>query len=179
MKKLFLILVAFVSLPAFHHCYAKEPTRDERELDLAEYSILSSLIADSFVKTRYRCSQNDQACIGGNPAELGLALIASKSSSLANKRLVQLLRYRLDGGLATDFTCYVAAKGKAAEKLLKAQVPANLNAQCVEDVSRLMSRMGKLFDGFNSASVCSDSKQIAEKQSELLAATLPKTKCDF
>lgn len=100
-------------------------------------------------------------------AELGLALIASKNSRFSDKRLVQLLRYRLDGGLATDFTCYVIAKGNAVEGALKTQVPDKLHADCLDDVRRLVARTGKLFEGFNPASVCRDPQQIAEKRREV------------
>jgi hypothetical protein len=179
MKIIFLVVVfGFVQASSLC-CYGKEPSREEREVEMAEYSILSALAADSFVKTRYRCTQNEQACIGASPAELGLALLASKTSSTSNKKLIQLIRFRLDGGLATDYACYVVGKGKSIESVLKAQMPDKLQADCLEDVKRLTARTGKLFEGFNPVSVCRSSLQIAAQKSELLAALQQKTKCDF
>ena len=91
MKKIIVLacLLGFVS----HSAYAEEKTRDQRENEMAESAIFWALVS------------KDTA--DDIQAELGLIIIGVKKSTDALKRLVELMRYRMDAGLSEDYVCYV------------------------------------------------------------------------
>jgi hypothetical protein len=55
-------------------------TREQRELRMADNSIMASLAVSRSPKGRYLFAENRVACLGGDKAELGLALIGARST---------------------------------------------------------------------------------------------------
>ena len=90
----------------------KTLTREQRELKMADDSIAASLAVSRSPKGRYLCAENRVACLGGDKAELGLALIGARSTKASLAALADVARYRTDASLSEDYGCYVLQKGK-------------------------------------------------------------------
>ena len=145
---------------------------------MAEHAVLISLMVHRNPASRYMCTENSYACLGGDQGELALALISSKKSYSAVLRLSKLLRYRLDAGLSEDFQCHLLSKGKAIEDTLAKLRSEDLHKQCIGEVEKIILRNRGKFDGFDVNAVCSSSIEIAKRVDELRIAIKNDTQCE-
>ena len=81
-----LLTLVFIGSLALGADKPAAPTREERELKMADDSIRASLAVSRSPKGRYLCAENHLACLGGDKAELGLALIGARSSGSSDCR---------------------------------------------------------------------------------------------
>jgi hypothetical protein len=116
------------------------------DLQAAEQSILASLVFEASTGSKYLCATNPYACRGVDPAELGLALIGGSRSELAPKTLVNLVRFRLDAGLAEDFQCYVSFHGKDLDPWIQSANTKKLSEQCHAELAKFEKRSRALYD---------------------------------
>ncbi len=156
-----------VSFSAAHSCLAFE-SREERELAMAEDAIFWSRVASASSFVREACSRNSFAC-SDDRAELGLALLAAKSSSAAIDALTGLLRYRIDGGLSEDFTCYILKKKKAAQKSLVRLKPESLYEKCVSEVALRAAQQPNVLRGVGASEICTSTADLDAKRRALIA----------
>lgn len=147
MKKI-IILVCLLGF-ASHSAYAEEKTRDQRENETAESAIFWTLVSKD-------AADDIQA-------ELGLIIIGVKNSADALKRLVELMRYRMDAGLSEDYMCYVLDKSKEALTYLESVKPDRLVKQCQLEFELHKQHNRQLFEKIHSNDVCSNSMQIKER----------------
>jgi hypothetical protein len=150
--------------------------REKRETQMAEQAILASLVLHQSPAGAHLCSGNDIACLGPDKAELGLALIGARRSTVSDGALVSLLRFAMDGSLSEDHTCYVLSRGTAIQFRLAKVKPEKLRQECESDFSRLIAGNPDLKD-FQSASVCRDAKAIQAKATEFLKEIRTGQKC--
>src|SRR5438445_10678058 len=85
-----------VALLAWSTEASKTPTREQRELKMADDSIMAALAVSRRPTGRYLCAENRVACLGGDKAELGLALIGARSTRASLAALADVVRYRTD-----------------------------------------------------------------------------------
>lgn len=175
-----MILVVFGSIAtvAYSTEANKKDSKEAREIKMAEMAILVSLMISRNPSSQYLCSQNDYACMGVNQAELGLSLISSRSSEISLAGLAKLLRYRFDAGLSEDFHCYTLGKRRTMLKYLNAIDSAKLERQCNFEVKSILNSNKDKFNELNIESICSDQKEIKERQNELLGAIKNGVQCD-
>ncbi len=133
-----LLTLVFIGSLALGADKPAAPTREERELKMADDSIRASLAVSRSPKGRYLCAENHLACLGGDKAELGLALIGARSSGSSAAALANLVRYRMDASLAEDYQCYVLQKGKLVEGYLLSAKPPVLEEICNSDLQKLL-----------------------------------------
>ncbi|MBS0423407.1 MAG: hypothetical protein JSR71_03035 [Proteobacteria bacterium] len=153
MKKKTIFLVCLLSfVPYFTH--AEEKTRDQRENEMAESAIFWTLVSKD-------AADDIQA-------ELGLIVIGVKNSADALKRLVKLMRYRMDAGLSEDYTCYVLDKGKEVLTYLEGVRPDELVKQCQVEFESRKHQNRQLFEKIQLSDVCYSSIQIKERIQSLV-----------
>lgn len=177
--KLGLILCAILA----GSCFAQQPagvstleTREVRELRMAEQSILASLSVGTSPKGRYLCTDNELACLGGDKAELGLALIGARNTSASLKSLAGVMRFSLDGSLGEDYPCYVLGKGRSVRPYLASLKPAELETQCRSEFEHL-AKTTKSLEGVKPESICADAQSIKNRTQDLLQAIDKGKKC--
>ncbi|UJP02944.1 MAG: hypothetical protein LZF85_00305 [Nitrosomonas sp.] len=162
MKKKTIFLVCLLSfVPYFTH--AEEKTRDQRENEMAESAIFWTL------------ASKDAA--DDIQAELGLIVIGVKNSADALKRLVKLMRYRMDAGLSEDYTCYVLDKGKEVLTYLEGVRPDELVKQCQLEFESRKHQNRQFFEKVQSSNVCSSSMQIKERAQFFVEGILSGQRC--
>src|ERR1700693_336682 len=71
---------------------SRAQTREQREIVMAEKSILSSITVSASPKGQFLCTSNPLACLGADKAELGLALIGARGTSVSLAALARLVR---------------------------------------------------------------------------------------
>lgn len=152
-------------------------TRDHREIAIAEETIMAVLVASSYDKSRYRCTQNAYACVGADPAELSLALLAGKRSERASDSFGKLVRFKLDAGLASDFHCYAFAKHAQLERHMKKIRPPQLAKECRQEVEAYVASAGQKFAGYDRNLVCEDAEGISRKIAEIQQAWKARKTC--
>ena len=152
-------------------------SRDDREIIMAESAIFTTFIIDTNSKSQYLCTQNDYACLGADKSDLGLALIAAKNSTHALSSLANLSRYKLDGGLSEDYTCYVLNKGKKLEPFFKKIKSDLLIGKCNTEVANFMQKNKKIFDETQQPNICADENVIRERVKYLLMDIKSGKKC--
>jgi hypothetical protein len=163
MKKRFaalaLLLHSFIA-------YGEDASRDVREIRLAEESIFWALVGSVSEEGRRACSQSPLVC-GDTAGELGLALLAEKSSADSRQVFASLLKYRLDGGLSEDYTCYaLQMKGQVLPRLKELDAVA-LEADCEARFERAKVIRPRLMQGVEIGHVCSRNSVIRQRAGEL------------
>ena len=156
---------------------AMAETREQRELKMAEKSVLSSIAVFGSPKGRELCAREPLACAGADKAELGLALIGARNSGPSVYVLVHLLRFRMDGSLSEDFECYVLKHAAQARPYLKQVKPGEIAKLCQSEVQQLIANDPKSFAGLDTNSVCADEQSIQKRSKELVRAIDAGSKC--
>lgn len=172
----FLILIGTVFL-AWGAEESATPTREQRELKMADDSIRASLAVSRSPKGRYLCTESRIACLGADKAELGLALIGARSSKSSLATLAELARYRMDASLAEDYQCYVLQKGKLIESYLLRTKPSALLENCNSDLEKLLSADRQSLEGLAPGAVCADEQSIKTTIKKLVDAIHEGRKC--
>lgn len=145
----------------------KTPSREYRNLRMADQAIVTSLAVARSAQGQHLCSNNKLACVGPDKAELGLALIGSTNTSASRSALVNLLAYRLDGSVDEEYRCYVLNAGTAIERDLVQVHPGSLEARCRSELHKLIRTRMESFDGLNEDAVCADTDTIKAKAAQL------------
>lgn len=142
--------------------------RDKREIAMAEDAIFWSLVASSGERNRNECAKNLFAC-SDDRADLGLALLGSKLSIEANEALIFLIRYRLDGGIASNFICFVLSKKSIGKKILVRVKPSALRERCVAKRAKIIGDHPDLMSDVDRNAICAEAEEIDAKRNQLLA----------
>lgn len=141
--------------------------RDSLEINMAEDAIFWSLIASSGERNRNECARNSFAC-SDDRADLGLALLGSKVSIQANEALMSLLRYQLDGGVASNFNCFVLSKKSMARKILARIKSSALRNRCLAERARVIANHPEFMSDADPHAICADIEEIEAKRRRLL-----------
>ena len=159
---IFAILLSAYSVDA-----SSASARNNREIAMAEDAIFWSLVASSGERNRNECARNFFAC-SDDRADLGLALLGSKISTPANDALVSLIRYRLDGGLASNFSCFVLSKRSLGRVALVRIRPSALRERCVTERARALSSHPELMSDVDPNAICAEIEEIEAHRQQLL-----------
>lgn len=162
MKKKIIIWVCVLSFVSYS-TYAEEKTRDQRENEMAESAIFWALVS--------------KGAADDIQAELGLIILGIKNSNDALKRLVKLMRYKVDAGLSEDYTCYVLGKSKESLTYLENVKPDELVKQCQLEFEGHKQKNRQSFEKIQSSDVCSSSIQIKERAQFLVEGILSGQRC--
>lgn len=176
----FSVKVAILAIVGFMLTTARgSGLNDKLALDLqaAEQSILASLVFEASTGSKYLCATNPYACRGVDPAELGLALIGGSRSELAPKTLVDLVRFRLDAGLAEDFHCYVSFHGKDLDPWIKSANAKGLSEQCQAELAKFKKRSRAVYDAGPDL-ICRTPDEIAVALREVKKVAMSGPGCD-
>ncbi len=153
------------------------PTREERELKMADDSIMASLAVSESPKGRYLCAESKVACLGADKAELGLALIGARSTPSSLAALANVVRYHTDGSLSEDYDCYVLQRGKSMETYLLEDKASALATRCNAELEKLVAVDRQWFEGLKPNTVCADEQSIKAKIQSLRATIRAGRKC--
>jgi len=99
-------------------------------------------------------------CLGVSQAEIGLALIAARSSPGSLKALSELARFKLDGSLAEDYSCNVLRKGSKLKKWMEATTPSQLRNRCVAEYDAITRSHASVFPASEVNLVCRTEAEI-------------------
>lgn len=157
------------------NCHASE-SRDEREIKLAESAIFWGLVSAKGEEGRKACAESPLAC-SDDRAELGLALLAAKVSPASLVAFVEVLRYRIDGALSEDFTCYALKKGRKIRTSIQEVNAEFLAVRCRDELSDAVKENPMLLSGVDPEAVCSSPVDIESRVRELSAAIRSGRKC--
>lgn len=172
-----LLALTCLSLLAWGSGDPGAPTREQRELKMADDSVMASLAVSASPKGRYLCAENRTACLGGDKAELGLALIGARSTGPSLAALADIARYRADGSLSEDYECYVLQKGKMIDGYLLKVKPSQLAERCNSELEKLVAVDQQWFEGLKPSAVCADEESIKAKIQGLRDAIRAGRKC--
>lgn len=169
-------LVVF-SLLAVSGACGQESQRFGRDIAGAESAILGSLIVHRNAQSKYLCVENPYACVGPDRAELGLALLSASRHMEAPRKLVELVRFKFDAGLSTDYQCYLhARKDEVSRHLMKAS-PESLSRQCVDEVARFLARSKAGLYEVSASAICRPPVEI-RKALESASEAIRGPSCD-
>lgn len=169
-----LLALALVLSPSLKSVAASG--REMREVAMAESAIFWSLLASASSAGRTACSLNQFAC-SDDRAELGLSLLGAKSSPVATEALTGLLRYRIDGGLSEDFTCYVLKKKDTAKSSLLRLKSEALRERCEQEVASHAAQQPELFRDVNVGLICASTADLDAKRRSLIALLAKGKQC--
>ena len=153
--------------------YAERMAADIRG---AEYSVLSSLVVHRSSGGKYLCTQSAYACAGMDRGELGLALIGGSKSGIAPERLIELIRFKLDGALGTDLQCYAAYRGNGLISLVDKADGKVLSARCSSELRNFKMRSRAEFD-VDLPDICRSPEEIELAKRELSFAIKSGKEC--
>jgi len=169
------IAITILLTLASTYSYASK-SRDDREIEMADQAIFWSLAASASPLGQLECSRTQVAC-SDDRAELALALLAAKSSPRSISVLANLLRYRIDAGLAEDFTCFVLAR-RPSTKYLSRLSASKLRQSCEIEVKQAVEKNPQLLNGVAVNSICTSEDAINTKRIELLVALSKGKTCE-
>lgn len=160
-----LSILAFSLFPAL--AVGNDESREVREIRSAEASIFWALVSSASKEGRKACFQYPSIC-NEAAGELGLALLAEKSSPESLQAFSSLLKYRLDGGLSEDYTCYALSKKKdVLSHFAKLDADA-LNSDCQSRFNKAKALQPGFMQSVEVGSVCSASADIRNRAAELV-----------
>ena len=134
-RKLTFCIIAFFFVTSLISVFAE--TREQREVEMAEKSILGSIAVFATPAGHDLCAKVPIACVGANRAELALALIGARETRISGAALLRLLRFRMDGALSEDYECYVLKHSAHSKIYLKQLKPVELERKCRSEVALL------------------------------------------
>lgn len=146
------------------------PSREAREVELAERVILLSRLQFASPSVRHFCQQWQGLCVASESIELALAFMGRKETDASISVLVDIVRFRLDAGVGEDYTCYVLAHKDDGLRALKSVDAEKLHDRCLAEVSSMQSDARVSFADVEVTHVCSDSAFIRARIKELISA---------
>ena len=167
-RKLTFCIIAFFFVTSLISVFAE--TREQREVEMAEKSILGSIAVFATPAGHDLCAKVPIACVGANRAELALALIGARETPISGAALLRLLRFRMDGALSEDYECYVLKHSAHSKIYLKQLKPVELERKCRSEVALLVANDKQSFEGLDSGAVCASQDQIRRRIEELSEA---------
>jgi hypothetical protein len=140
--------------------------QEVRDLRMANVAIAAGIAMSANEQTRTRCAMSP--CLGVSQAELGLALIAARSSPASLKALAELSRFKLDGGLAEDYSCSALRKGPKLKKWVGVTAPSELRKRCVAEYGAMTRAHTGVFPASEAGLVCRTEVEIVAEHEALL-----------
>lgn len=159
-------------MPPSHASDRGSLSREGSELLMGEQAILSSLL-----RAKTDVPRSPIMELGPDKAELGLALIGARNSSVSQVSLARLMRYQMDGALSEDYTCYVLGKGKNFIRTLQNINAKKLNMACRAEVQNLIVGIGALTN-FDADLICKNEGKIQKDIVEYAKELKKGAKCD-
>jgi len=104
-------------------------------------------------------------------------LIGARSTKDANRALVGLIGYQLDGAVAEDYVCYVLKAGESIKADLLQANPEELAARCKKELQWMIAGRNASFGQTDEDSVCASPIKISKKLKELTNAISNGEKC--
>jgi len=150
-----------------------------RDLKIAQNTILMRIMTFANPESRRLCAENRFACVGGDPGELAMALIAARDTPRSLSALTNLLRLRLDAAYAEGLDCYVLTKQLQTRPLLLRADPERLRAECTEEFERAVKSHRGLFDQVTIDQACATTAMIKAHIGDLLDAMDRNERCPF
>ncbi len=148
------------------------------DIEMAEHSILASLVVHKSSESKSLCSQTPYACVGADGAELGLALIGGSRSAAAPRHLVELSRFRMDGALSEDYKCYLAAHGNSTVQAASKLDAKKLAGQCMSELAAFKRRAGTAKFDVAPENICSSVADIQRSLREAVRLANAGGECD-
>lgn len=145
---------------------ARAQGQEESDLRMANVAVAAGIAMGASEQTRTRCAVSP--CLGVSQAELGLALIAARSSSASLKALAELSRFKLDGSLAEDYSCSALRKGSKLKKWIGVTGPSELRVRCIAEYSAVTRSHTGVFPASEADLVCRKEVEIVAAQEALL-----------
>ena len=176
MKKIFGFALLISSAAIF--AMPSSPSREGKELELAERVILLSRMQFASPSTRHFCRQWEGLCVSSESIELALAFIGRSKTVGSVSVLVDMARFRLDAGLGADYTCYVLAHREEGLRSLRNLNVEGLRERCLQEVSLMRAESRVNFSDVELNYVCADSTFISARANELASAIEGGQLCD-
>lgn len=148
------------------------------DMEMAEHSILASLVVHKSSESKSLCSQTPYACVGADGAELGLALIGGSRSPAAPRNLVELSRFRMDGALSEDYKCYVTAQGNSMVQAASRLDARKLAGQCLSELAAFKRRAGGAKFDVAPENICSSVADIQSSLRDVVRLAKAGSDCD-
>ena len=168
-------ILVLLFLPFSFAYSANTPSRDERENMIAEMAIIESLYKQHSKVAKDLCSQAPLTCEGVEKAELGMALIGVKNTLASMKNLAELVKYKMDGGLSTDYMCYVLQKKKAILTYVD-KIDFNVIQNTCHEKVQKMNNVYREDVGYSL--VCRSQDQMQQTVEEIKGALMEGKVCD-
>jgi len=159
------LLLSFLILAIYAADVHSDGDREAKEIALAENSIFWALIVSASPAGRQLCYENQMFC-SDDRASLGLALLAAKNSKKSLVGFVELMRFRMDGGLSEDFSCYVIAKRTTVLKPLEKMNPKLVHEKCISEVRQAIKVRPDLSKDVSVSTICAEPNDINKKRKE-------------
>lgn len=149
--------------------------QEEGDLRMANVAMAAGIAMGASEQTRTRCAVSP--CLGVSQAELGLALIAARSSPASLKALAELARFKLDGSLAEDYSCSVLRKGAKLKKWVGVTGASELREQCIAEYSVVTRAHTGVFPASEADLVCRKEAEIVAAKEALLGVLRAEHSC--
>lgn len=174
------LISCFVFCAQFGSSLAARPLSERlaADIEMAEHSILASLVVHKSSESKSLCSQTPYACVGADGAELGLALIGGSRSAAAPRHLVGLSRFRMDGALSEDYKCYLAAQGNSVVQAASKLDAKKLAGQCMSEFAAFKRRAGPAKFDVAPENICSSVADIQGSLREVVLLANAGGDCD-
>lgn len=146
------------------------PSRESREIKVAEYAVLSG-VAVSAATARPEMPTIDRYVSTMVPSEeLGIYLIGHINSAQASQGLVDLIRFAIDGSGSRELKCYIAgSRIQERIRLLEAVSANDLRAKCLAEFRALQADHPAAFQRLPEGRVCATTELIRDRVSSLLS----------
>lgn len=152
-------------------------SRQDRTILMAQQAVISSLMLSRNPASQHICSENDYACIGVDQGELGINILGNSHGKAWDQALVDLVRFRLDGSLGEDYSCFLLERGKSSLVLMqKMQVP-KLSQECQNEVSLIKERNIGKFNDLKNEDICASETEIKDRAKDLIKSLVFQKKC--
>ncbi|BCX42978.1 Imm57 family immunity protein [Stenotrophomonas sp. LC732] len=174
------LISCFVFCAQFGSSLAARPLSERlaADIEMAEHSILASLVVHKSSESKSLCSQTPYACVGADGAELGLALIGGSRSAAAPRHLVELSRFRMDGALSEDYKCYLAAHGNSVAQAAPKLDAKKLAGQCMSEFAAFKRRAGAAKFDVAPENICNSVADIQRSLREAVRLANAGGECD-
>ena len=125
---------------------------------MAEQAIISRLAL--FSASPQFCSEQPDACVSSDSAELGTALLAARNSSRSLRAIVKLHRFAFDGELGETFDELLCTKAKLIRKYVEALDAVQLHEQYLNEFKAVVASNPTVLGSARSEVVCSSVSEI-------------------
>jgi hypothetical protein len=133
---------------------------EDRDIELADHSILSSLATEVSPHGRSLCISTPVACVGPDRSELALSLLAARNTRRSLRALAALVRFQLDGGIAEDYDNHLLSKSRLLLPVLAVLSPSRLHERCEREFNELIKRSGPALGDVPEGYVCRSTAAI-------------------